>query len=95
MVVDRVPLWVRLSRRFGRRVYLVAKSAAWLLVSVLAGVVQEFELADVVGFVRSAVADSARAPLLVGAVVAIWLTIRAMTTGPKGFSARVDLDEGA
>lgn len=93
-VETKAPFWVRMTWRFGRKAYLFAKGAAWLVVSLIVGLVQQYDVADVVGFVRSAFSDSVKLPLIVVGIVSLWLFVRQMTSGPKGFSAKADLNDG-
>ncbi|MFL9499241.1 hypothetical protein ACJMQP_04205 [Rhodopseudomonas palustris] len=88
------PFVVRMVQRWGRKVYLLAKGAAWLVLSCLGALVQSYGVADVTGFVREAFANSARLPLLVVGAVGAYLIIRQLTEGPKGFSAKADLNDG-
>jgi hypothetical protein len=89
-----IPLTLRASWKFGRKLYLYLRAGAWLALTALGALADQYQLVDVQSFVRSAFGDSAKLSLIVAGVSVAWIVIGHFTQGRKGFSAKSNLDEG-
>lgn len=89
-----VPLRLRLAWKLGKRVLLWIKAVLALLFMVLTGLADQYNVADIVGIVRSAFADSMRLSMYVALAAAAFVLIKMFARLPKGFSAHKSLDDG-
>lgn len=89
-----VPLMLRASWKFGRRLFVFIKAAAWVALTGLGALADQYDVVDITSFVKSAFADSAKLSLIVAGVAVTWILIGQLAKGHKGFSAKRDLDEG-
>ncbi|WP_027521770.1 hypothetical protein [Bradyrhizobium sp. Ec3.3] len=88
------PWMLRMSWRFGHRVYLFLRAMVWLILTGLGALADQYQLVDVQNFVRTTFASSTKLTLIVVAVTVLWLAVTHLTRGQKGFSAKGNLDEG-
>lgn len=89
-----VPFMVRMSWRFGRKVYIILRGMVWLVLSGLGMLADQYNLVDVQNFVRGAFANSTKLTLIVVGATVLWLAVMHFTKTQKGFSAKGNLDDG-
>lgn len=89
-----VPLRLRLAWKCGRRVLLWIKALGSLVLLVLSGLADQYNVTDIVGFVREMFANSARLTIFVAVAAAGFIFLKTVLKLPKGFSAKSNLDDG-
>lgn len=93
----RVPVSLRFLRvpyRIGRKIYRLVQAFSTVAVGAAGVFVQTYGLGDVINYVKQIFADSQKLALIVACTTIAFLLLKSALSGPKGFSAPRDLNDG-
>ncbi len=85
---------LRLAWKLGKRVLNWIKALSSLVFLVVSGLADQYNVADIAGFVRGVFADSTKLALYVIVASAAFVALQQLVKLPKGFSASKNLDDG-
>lgn len=86
--------WLRVAWRLTRRTVYFLKALGAAAVLFGGALTDQYQLADVQGFIKSAFGSSVKLPAILAGVTVAYLALTVLLKLPKGFSMNVKMNDG-